>query len=161
MWWSQNGHKCRIVIMVINVTRVIKPQKYFGERSVWRVLNTWNTLPTRLAPAVLKQFSTTIYIPTLQPQLPTPNPPSFNLTITLSLPIPPKPNTHKHHPTTMPPKRTPVPARSRGPPSRQPEPGTIGGALKNTYDALTAQENRSVLKAVGFAGVSGCSHLFT
>ncbi|KAF6226298.1 hypothetical protein HO133_009164 [Letharia lupina] len=45
-------------------------------------------------------------------------------------------------------------ARSGGPPARQPEPGTVGGALRDTYDALTAQENRSVLKAVGFAGVA-------
>ena len=30
----------------------------------------------------------------------------------------------------------------------------MGSALRNTYDMLTAQENRSVLKAVGFAGVS-------
>ena len=59
----------------------------------------------------------------------------------------------------MPPKRAPPTsrpsARASGPPARQEQPGTIGGALRNTYDALTAQENRSVLKAVGFAGVSG------
>lgn len=57
----------------------------------------------------------------------------------------------------MPPKRAPnaaVSARHGGAGSRQPEPGTIGSALRNTYDVLTAQENRSVLKAVGFAGVS-------
>ncbi|KAL9075542.1 MAG: hypothetical protein Q9161_001614 [Pseudevernia consocians] len=67
----------------------------------------------------------------------------------------------------MPPKRAPTAtptsstsrssaaARLGGPPARQPEQGTIGSALRNTYDALTAQENRSALKAVGFAGVSG------
>lgn len=59
----------------------------------------------------------------------------------------------------MPPKRaTPTSrpsARATGPPARQEQPGTIGGGLRNTYDALTAQENRSLLKAVGFAAVSG------
>ena len=59
----------------------------------------------------------------------------------------------------MPPKRaTPASrpsARASGLPARkEEEPGTIGGALRNTYDVLTAQENRSLLKALGFAGVS-------
>ena len=98
----------------------------------------------------------------LQPQLPTPTNNSI-----LSSASKPLRLTQSHNPNpAMPPKRAPTAtptssasrssaaARSSGPPARKPESGTVGSALRNTYDMLTAQENRSVLKAVGFAGVS-------
>lgn len=64
----------------------------------------------------------------------------------------------------MPPKRAP-PTNNKAsttPRAHQPQStaGSVGGAFKTTYDALTARENQSVVRAVGMFGVSFCFLLF-
>ncbi|KAL6714014.1 hypothetical protein ACLMJK_008508 [Lecanora helva] len=59
----------------------------------------------------------------------------------------------------MPPKRSP-PSQTKGvsaAPSRpQPQSSGVGGALRTTYNALTARENQSVVRSVGmFGGILG------
>ena len=73
-------------------------------------------------------------------------------------PTRPPPYQRERTSTTMPPKRAPssVPAtNSKSAQARiQESGGSAGRALRDTYDALTAKENRSVVQAVGVFGVS-------
>lgn len=57
----------------------------------------------------------------------------------------------------MPPKRAPPTTKPSTAPRAQPPQsaaGSVGDTFKNTYDALTAKENQSVVRAVGMFGVS-------
>ncbi|KAL2042047.1 hypothetical protein N7G274_005235 [Stereocaulon virgatum] len=63
----------------------------------------------------------------------------------------------------MPPKRGPTAAQTSSVSrssaiSKRPRGGestsSVGNALRNTYDALTAKENQSVVRAVGMFGVA-------
>lgn len=99
-----------------------------------------------------------------------PKPPILPLSHTISKHIPSNPppipshSTQQQQQITMPPKRAPTAtpttssAKSNGRRlgSGQPQSGVsqVGGALRNTYEALTAKENQSVVRAVGMFGVS-------